>query len=378
MILNLREGDYVELLSEDIEYICLQYNLECISIGEVIDTSKSIQDLRYNYEINEKYFLKISCNKGMSEYKLNCIDNMISNYCSIGVYCPSLIKRPNGKFMFEYEFDSMLYSCYMEEKAVYQTGHIIGDIDYSIKRDIVEHLGVLASKFSGVNLSKSNSMWSIVSLSDYDDEIDEKQENFNSLIECLSNHGYIELGNQLTLMNNVSRTRILEIMDCLPKCVFQGDLNNGNILLDFNRKFVGLIDYNMFGTEINVNCFLNEAMYYIELRDFEQLSGSEVYNKCLKIQTSLLKVILRNYELNSDELAIVSDYNRIIFSSFYPNVELFRYMLNEDLYVDKVIEFLHNVCLMEDYCANGLGRAEMTSDNKRFPTLSSLTESGSH
>lgn len=31
---------------------------------------------------------------------------------------------------------------------------------------------------------------------------------------------------------------------------------------DDNGHFKGIIDFNMFGTEVNINCFLNESMYY--------------------------------------------------------------------------------------------------------------------
>ena len=69
-------------------------------------------------------------------------------------------------------------------------------------------------------------------------------------------------------MNFSARSKIKDHISILPKCVYQGDLNSSNILLDDNNKFCGLIDFNMYGTEVNINCFLNESMYYLNERRF--------------------------------------------------------------------------------------------------------------
>ncbi len=40
----------------DLKIICQEFNIECIQISDVIDTSKSELDKRFNYKINKYYF----------------------------------------------------------------------------------------------------------------------------------------------------------------------------------------------------------------------------------------------------------------------------------------------------------------------------------
>ena len=128
----------------------------------------------------------------------------------------------------------------------------------------------------------------------------------------------------------------------MPRCVFQGDLNPSNILIDDNNDFKGIIDFNMFGTDVNINCFLNESMYYIEDKDLGLYSSSELLERMNDIQNKLMSRILEYYILNEVELATYEDYRFIINIGFYPNVMLMAKLLQED--AEKVLEFLTLIC----------------------------------
>ena len=112
-----------------------------------------------------------------------------------------------------------------------------------------------------------------------DTDVDEKQENFDNLKKCLMDKGYIDLANKLIKQNDEAREKIKTVMANLPRCVYQGDLNNSNIVIDKEDNFRGIIDFNMYGTEVNVNCFLNEAMYFLKKMDFEDLSARTFFRK---------------------------------------------------------------------------------------------------
>ena len=327
-----------------IKSICKEFGIKCDLIGSLIDTSKDENDKRYIYEINNNYFLKITNSIAINEKKIIEIVNLLNNYKTIGVYCPSVIKRNVNKYTYSFNINDEEYTCYMEEKAAYKVCPDSTNINYNLKKQAIEHLGILASQFTGVNLSDRNSMWSIIALSPYDVEIDEKQENFNSLTESLDIFGLEKLSGKLIHMNETSRLNIEKVLDRLPKCVFQGDLNSSNLLIDNCGNFVGLIDYNMFGTEVNINCFLNEAMYYITQDDFDTLTGFEIFQKVKDIQKDLLEVIFKNYSLNIDELEVIQDYNKVIFSSFYPNTALLISLLKRKKHIVKIKEFLSLVC----------------------------------
>ena len=331
--------------NEEIGSICLNYNIECFEIGEVIDTSFDENDRRYNYQINDKYFLKISNLKGKTEDYLYDIEQLVRNYKSIGVYCPSLYKTKEKMYSLNIEKDEIRYICHLEEKSPFKISDSRDEVDYEFKKEVLGHVGILASKFTNYSLSSNKSMWSLIELAIGDTDIDEKQENFDDLIKCLKEKSFFELADQLTCMNEISREKIKRYMRILPRCVYQGDLNNSNIVVDEDNQFRGIIDFNMFGTEVNINCFLNESMYYLKRQDFEELQGKEIYTKMTNIQNDLLTVITSVYKLNNDELEIMNDYNKIIFTSFYPNVSLMINLLNNNEESEKVINLLETILI---------------------------------
>lgn len=329
---------------DEICSICRNFNIDCFDIGELIDTSRNDDDRRYNYKINNQYFLKINNTTAVNEKFLSDIERLIKRYKSIGVYCPVLYRTKDGKLSYRIEKDGLEYTCYVEELAPYSICKSQDKEDYDFKKTVLEHLGKLAANYTGNDLSETNSMWSLIELGPFDEEVDEKQENMDVLIKCLRDNGYAEIADELVQLNNKARDRIKACLGKLPRCVYQGDLNNSNILVDEDNKFKGIIDFNMFGTEVNINCFLNEAMYYLEEQDFEEMSAEDIFSKIENMQNSLLATITANYNLNEDELEIMDDYKRIIFASFYPNVMLWNRLITKHKWEDKVIGLLKIIC----------------------------------
>ncbi len=118
-------------------------------------------------------------------------------------------------------------------------------------------------------------------------------------------------------------------------------MNDSNILVDDKGDFRGIIDFNMFGTEVNINCFLNETMYYLEKSDFDQLTAEKIFDKMNKVQKVLLSEILQSYNLNNLELHVLKYYKKIIYLSFYPNVFLWNSLIAKNQHVDKVLELIN-------------------------------------
>lgn len=321
--------------------ICSNFSIDLKSVDEFIDSSKSSEDIRYNYLINNKYFLKVSNNQNYDEIFFKDMDMLIKNYQSIGIYCPALIRTKDNNLFVSYECQSLVYICYIEEKSEYPVRSNKIERDYQFKKSVIEHLGVFASNYSNKNLSETRSMWSIIELCAYDTGIDEKQENFDLLCDSLIKIGKDILVEQLVKMNQDARNRIKNEMSFLPKTVFQGDLNESNILVDERDDFKGIIDFNMYGTEININCFLNEAMYYLTENDFNCLSGDGIFEKTKNIQNDLMSIIIKHYSLSREEKDMIKDYNRIIFSSFYPNTSLMVELIDKNIHIDKVIAYLN-------------------------------------
>ncbi|MDE7213376.1 MAG: hypothetical protein K2N42_02225, partial [Anaeroplasmataceae bacterium] len=162
-------------------------------------------------------------------------------------------------------------------------------------------------------------MWSISDLAPLDVEIDEKQENLNTLVSVLEESGEKDISNRLIHFNLRNREAIKKVYKKLPRCVIQGDLNWSNILVNENH-FIGLIDFNMSGTEVNINHFCAETNREISLDEFKKHSASELYDLVIQEQNKGLDIIFEEYSLNDLEKASLENYRNIVLISQYPNV----------------------------------------------------------
>lgn len=101
--------------------------------------------------------------------------------------------------------------------------------------------------------------------------------------------------------------------------MYQGDLNTTNELHK-EGHFVGLIDFNMAGTDVNINVFLNETNWFPEEEEFDRFSVPEIILKQDTEQADSLAVILQHYILSNVEKYAIPYYKRIIDMFQYPNV----------------------------------------------------------
>ena len=320
----------------EIQEIMSHFGLSVQRVTNFYDTSHNDDDKRLNYIIDDKYVLKINSTVAMWETRLQEIDRLISRYRSIDLYCPDLIKTLNGSLSYAWEKDGVVYTCFVEEYAIYP---VLGWGTEHDRKEVIEHLGVLAAKYTGVDLSETKSMWSIIDLAPLDIYIDEKQENTNTLVEVLRKNGYNDLATQVDIFNTMLREKIMPVFKDLPRCVYQGDLNSTNELYA-DGNFVGLIDFNMAGTDVNINVFLNETNWFPEDAEFDSLSVEEIIAKQDTEQYDALAVILRHYELSDIEKYALPYYKRIINMFQYPNVCSMVEWLNSDARKEKCLALI--------------------------------------
>lgn len=284
--------------------------------------------------------LKLTNSPAVREAFLQDIADLTLRYRSIDVYCPFLIPDIQGKYAVNLIHNNTCYTAYVEEYAKYASAEGRFTDIFSLKKDAVAHLGRLAAQYTNTGLVKTRSMWSILDLSPWDTIVDEKQENLDQLTGCLCRHGFDTLAGRLNLANEKARAVIGAYFEELPRCVYQGDLNPSNLLADNEGRFCGLIDFNMFGTEVNINCFLNECTWPLEEKDFEALTAGELLQNLLSTQEEFMSQILKNYALSTVEKQCLPAYREIILLSFYPNTVLWIYLLDHNLHAEKVCGLL--------------------------------------
>ncbi len=322
---------------KEIQNIMSHFGLCVQSTTAFYDTSHGDDDKRLNYILDEKYVLKVNSVAAMWEERLWEIHRLIYRYRSIGIYCPDLIPTLGGSLSYTLQRDGKEYTCFVEEYAVYP---IFDSNTEQDRKEIVEHLGILAAKYTGIDLSPTRSMWSIIDLAPLDVDIDEKQENTNALTAALRKNGYGDLADKVDDFNIALREKIMTVFDRLPRCVYQGDLNDSNELHD-NGYFVGLIDFNMAGTDVNINVFLNETNWFPTTEEFEKLSVAELIEKQDSKQAEVLSAIFKHYTLNDDEKYALPYYKRIVDMFQYPDVCLMIKWLGDDSHRYKCVEFIN-------------------------------------
>lgn len=274
----------------------------------------------------------------ISEERLASIDRLAERYQEIGVVAPRLFKTTSGNYSIKHGD----HICYVSEYLDYPSWRELeSEVDPDlIYREVMKSIGRLANKYTDVDLSPVNSMWSLIDLSPIDVDIDEKQDNLNTLIEGLKDIGEDKLAKEIESFNEETRARIGKVYKNLPRCVIQGDLNASNIMVD-KGHFVGLIDFNMAGTEVNVNNFCCETNCGWFAEDFDSKDVDRLYDDWVKEQNDWLEVILSEYTLNDLEKSVIDDYRRICKISMYPNVMNYLGFLEKDK--EKTLRFLKRV-----------------------------------
>lgn len=329
-------------MEERLHELLSAYDLVFDRITELIDTSRSDGDRRLNFILDRRYVLKLQDPESIWEDRLCGIARLIERYHSIGVYCPRLIRAKNGSFSVPFEAEGERFSCFVEEYAAFP---ICKADEQPSRRDVIVHLGTLAARYSNVDISDIYSMWSILDLSPLDcpGGKDEKQENAEALEAALVQFGFSDLADTVRATNQRLRRTIAAQYRDLPRCVFQGDLNSSNILLD-NGRFAGLIDFNLSGTDVNINVFVNETNWFPEEDEFDRMTVPELVTAIGQKQNALLDVIFEQYECNSLERELLPTYRAICDLFQFPNVCAMRRWLKDPKRNEKTAALISALC----------------------------------
>ncbi|MDE6656597.1 MAG: phosphotransferase [Anaeroplasmataceae bacterium] len=322
------------MTKQEILEILKLYNIHSLSRYKELETTNG-DDYRLNIFIDNHYVLRIN-GSSMTEERLSSISRVCERYRKIGVLTPRIFLSLEGTYLTKYNS----YVCYLSDYLDYKTEEELeNECNHAqIKKEVLKSIGKLSRQYSNVDLSNINSMWSIIDLAPLDIDIDEKQENLNTLISTLEDCGEIDIANKLTLFNQTNREAIQKVYKKLPRCVIQGDLNWSNILVEDNH-FKGLIDFNMSGTEVNINHFCAETNREISIEEFKKYSAPELYKMVIKEQNENLDVIFEEYLMNDLEKATLENYRNIVLISQYPNVMEYLEFLEADR--NKFIEFIN-------------------------------------
>ena len=294
------------------------YGVNQFESFRVVDSSKP-NDYRLNIIVDRRYVLRIN-DPVITEERLAAIDRLAGRYRQIGVKAPRLFQTADGLYLTKADN----HVCYLSEYLDYPTlwemqDQLTAAQQAAVRQSVLASIGHLSQAYSDVDLQPVFSMWSIIDLAPLDVEIDEKQDNLNLLVQALRDAGAGETARRAITFNEANRAKIRQVFSDLPRCVIQGDLNGGNILIE-NGQFAGIIDFNMAGTEVNINHFCCETNDGMQEEDFEDYSAAEIFDRMQETSRCNLREILAHYTLNETERSVIRNYWNLVMLSQYPNV----------------------------------------------------------
>lgn len=330
----------------EIRKIISMFGIDSYSECREIDSSRDEEDVRYNYIIDKKYVLRYNTSDVMGEKRIHEINALVGRYLAEGIKCPKYIPSLSGDFVLR----QGRFYCYLSEYLDYALVSELEETDHEgWYEEVLDFTASFAQKYKNTGISDIMSMYSLFELCPYDKKtgMDEKQENLNELLADLEALGFRTLAAKLKDRNDAVRGELLQFYSQLPRCVFQGDENFSNVLVDENGHFIGLIDFNMSGTDVVVNYLANLVGFEVEEDDFFGQEPEEILQRLVAEHKNKMRCLFKKYHAGESERRAAALYGYIVLVSAFPNVESFRYCLGQDATKQKVYRFLECAAELE-------------------------------
>lgn len=302
-----------------------------------IDTSHCETDQRFTYilttDLNEEVVIKFSNNAFTTPERVKGWSQLIDLYNNLGIYAPKILMDKNHHIYNEYVENGEKYIVYAEEKKKYKSTDEFGiscNDDTLYFEDMVEATAKVA-KYS-TQLPTWKSAWCLYDQHCIEDETDETvywQKTFYNLIL-----------NEMPIYGERAKRIYHRFLDTyksfemqyrtLPQAFFQGDIGGLNTLLDENKKFVGVLDFNLAGAETNLNYFFQQfCRITIKKDELPYLNDRELRHNHDKAMRKRLDVVKKYYKFNSAEIEAFPTYYKIVYPLQCDNCQKFIPMIYE-------------------------------------------------
>lgn len=317
---------------EDILSLLACYGVNDATEIKLIDSTHDESDIRLNYIIDKKWVMRFCNPSSMSEIRIGELNRLISRYIDFGLACPRFIADGAGKYLHPWEN----LVCYLSEYVDLPLASELklkpeaGDALFCEVRSSV---AAFANKYKNADLSENFGMYSLFDLSPFDipEGIDEKQQNFNKLIELLQSENENALADKLIKRHEAVRNELKAVYKALPRCLFQGDENFSNLLVDENGHFAGFIDFNLAGTEVIVNQLANLASPDYEASEKDTIGAQTRLDHAVKGFHESMAQMLAYYEASEAEKRAAALYAWIASVCQWPIFCYFRWAMKGEL-----------------------------------------------
>lgn len=334
-----------------------------------IDHNIDDDDFRRAYIADDgrkKLVIKLASNTFTDQSRIQGWGRLIDEYNKLGIYCPRILPNKNGDLTWQYTENGRDYIVYAEEYAKYDTAEQAGADGLkdetgrpSFVDDVLRSVGkVAASHFDFLPFHSLYCLLEPFSAPDTTDEGTECAILFRDYVrEELPK--YSARADKLMELYYANQDALRKIYPSLPVSCFQADINDSNVLLDENRKFVGLIDFNLCGREPVLNYAVRLAQLQVYNDRFDDPEDTDSYRQLYwydeKLDQLRIKEFLHNlavigefYHFSDAEREAFPVLLRYIDSFWWEHVNEIRKIKDDDAKITMLFDWLEHQMTRDD------------------------------
>ena len=254
-------------MDKELERIFARFSDEVPESFRVISTGRSETDFRDTVIVTavsgNRLVLKLSDNDFTFPDKIGMWQRTAEEYRALGCYCPHIWTDKEGVFPVT-DYRGHKCTVYAEEYSLYPAAEE-RETDFSEYRDDAVYMDdawlltakVAAKQFGYTEYPSGYCLFETFCPSDKTDEVLENALEWIKLAEVLP-QAYKAQTQRIKQLWYENREMLERLYPLLPRSVFQADLNSTNILVDEERHFKGLMDFNLCGRDVFLNYLMRE------------------------------------------------------------------------------------------------------------------------
>lgn len=258
-----------------------------VTVLKNLDLCRGEQDYRKVYIVDDgerRLVIKHISNTFSDRRRIEGWFKLMEEYRRIGLYCPAILPNRNGELLHCHRKEGRDYYVYAEEYAIYETAEQVGREAYRDAQghdcympDVLRALGKIAS--ARLDILDWGSAYCLLEPFCAPDTTDEATECAIAFVDYLREHmpAFLPRAEGLLKTFYQRQEEVKAVYPALPTSCFQADLNDSNILLDGDRRFVGLIDFNLCGREPVLNYAVREALWGVSDKRLFGENDSRLY-----------------------------------------------------------------------------------------------------
>ncbi|MCH5286246.1 MAG: phosphotransferase [Christensenellaceae bacterium] len=316
-----------------------QFGIETANAVRLIDSTHDETDIRLNYIVDKKWVLRFCNAPDMTEKRMGDLNRLIGRYRAVGLKCPAFVADAQGLYLHPWK----QLVCYLSEYVDLPLADDAELLDEDrLILEVAESVARFAETYRDIDLSETMGMYSLFDLSPFDipNGIDEKQDNFNQLMALLRDEKEDGLAERLEARHADIRGKLKAVYRELPRCVFQGDENLSNVLIDDSQHFAGFIDFNLAGTDVIVNQLANLAGFDYDEKQTEPEGAQARLAFAIRYFQERIGCMLRAYHASDKERQALTWYAWIVMVAQWPTFCFFRYAIQGKTLKKEICEVL--------------------------------------